>query len=506
MHLRLVINNTDDLSGGYSAIKDFDKNGGTIGAAEESTWQLFDREGTIAQVHVFVSVVDGQFCFATPVKNGLYVNRSRSSIPVGEKVQITDGDIIKIGKFEITAFVDLSSEDLDTLERRGERWSKRFVSIASLVDRNYDENVTAQNFFESEAMQRPGKLNIRETAKREKEVDPINLIENAWKSRSTNEVDPLRLIENERTAERDEMKSKLGDIINVAPDEETTIDIPDNLQPGSAYMDIPKVKASKAKTKKQTAVPKKDPKISDDDMDSYLENIANNARAASDVSKNEIRDVAIRDRYLDDVELNEDEEGELIDHVLLRPLCIALGLPIQKMSVPKANKLMSDIGEAIKATVVGLMEAHHRELSDKSHLAETHLHAIEDNPLRLDNSTEEVIRDLFLVNSPVHLSASSAIEESLELLQYHEKASEVVVDEALDAVLRALGPTQLTKRFKKYKGHAPRAGDLDAWHWKMYQYYYQEIRSEQQGGLGRMFWEVFRQVYDREMRELTLEG
>lgn len=506
MHLRLVINNTDDLSGGYSAVKDFDIKGGTIGAADESTWQIVDRSGTVASTHVVISVVDNQFCFETPVSNSLYINHGKSPIPTRQKVQITDGDVIQIGKFKITAFVDLSPDEMDTLERRGERWSKRFVSIGSLVDRNYEENITAQNFFESKTLQKPGKFYMRETAKREQEVDPINLIEDSWKSRSTNEVDPMRLINSDRTAEKDEMKSKLGDIINVDPEDETTVDIPDDLQPGSAYIDIPKAKASKIKTKKQADLPKKDPNNSDENIDAYLENIANNARVADDVTKKDVRDVAIRDDYFDEVKLDKDEDGELIDHVLLRPLCIAMGLPIQKMTVPNANRLMRDIGEAIKATVSGLIEAHQRELSDKSHLSETHLHAIEDNPLRLGKSTEDVIRDLFLVNSPVHLSASAAISESLELLQYHEKASEIAADEALDAVLRALGPFQLAKRFKKYKGHAPRAGDLDAWHWQMYQYYYNEIRSEKQGGLARMFWEVFRQVYDREMREQSLEG
>jgi type VI secretion system protein ImpI len=85
-------------------------------------------------------------------------------------------------------------------------------------------------------------------------------------------------------------------------------------------------------------------------------------------------------------------------------------------------------------------------------------------------------------------------------------ASEKATDAALDAVLRALAPLALARRFLKYKGHAPRTGDLDAWHWRMYQHYYGELSSDRQGGLSRMFREVFRQVYDREMRAHALES
>ncbi|MHC5308056.1 type VI secretion system-associated FHA domain protein TagH [Bartonella sp. LJL80] len=504
MHLRMVINNTDDLSGGYAAIKDFDEQGGTIGADEDSTWQIVDRAGSVKDTHVVITLQDKQFCLETSIKKGLSINNAKSFIPVGELVQIRDGDTIKIGKFELTAYIELTEEETASLVARGARWARRFMSIGSLVDNRDEESLTAQNFFESKTMKGSDRINIREAKKREKITDPVTLIEENYESRSTTERDPIKLFDKDSIAEKDVMASKLGDIIKGAPEEGIAPDVPDDLQPGSAYMDLPIVSDLKSRKKKASSKMKKNDKP--DNIDEYLESIASNLGSKTALTKSDLEDISTRDHYLNDIELLEEEEGELIDHVLLRPLCLAMGIPIHKMSVPKANRLLTDIGEAIKATVQGLMAAHQRELSDKSHLSQTHLHAIEDNPLRLDKSIEDVIKDMFLVNSPVHLSAAAAIGESLELIQYHEKASEVAAEEALDAVLRALGPLALAKRFKKYKGHAPRAGDLDAWHWQMYQHYYNEIRSEQQGGLGRMYWEVYSQVYDREMRKQTLEG
>ncbi|UXM95234.1 type VI secretion system-associated FHA domain protein TagH [Bartonella sp. HY329] len=498
MHLRLVVNNTDDLSGGYSAIKDFNERGGSIGASDAADWQIVDREGSIAPDHAHIHFIDNQFCLEAVVAGGLSVNGAKAFLPLGEQIQITDGDTLKIGKFLVTAFVEMTINEADQLETRGERWAKRFVSVGTLVDQQENEDITAQNFFESKAMNNGGNIKMRETMKRVQDVDPINLIEESIDSRSTFERDPVKLFDKVEKAEKNYTASKIGDLIDVQPEEPGFAEIPDDLQPGSAYMNMPKVRGEKmsGQTSSKTN--------NSDDLDSYLERLANAAITDAEKQQN-IGDVFTRDRYLADVTLENGSE-ELVDHVLLRPLCAALGLPIQKMSVPQANRLMSDVGDALKAAISGLMESYQRELSDKSHLAETHLHAIEDNPLRLDKSVEEVIQDLLLVRSPVHLSARAAIEESLQLIQYHQKANEKAVEEALDMVLRALGPVALAKRFKKYKGHAPRVGDLDAWHWEMYQHYYKEMRSEQQGGLSRMFWEVYSQVYDRQMREQTLES
>ncbi len=505
MHLRLVINNTDDLSGGYAAIKDFDEHGGTIGADENNTWQIVDHSGTIKDKHIVITFRDKQFCLATSVKKGLSINNAKSFIPAGELVQIKDGDTLKIGKFELTAYVEMTDEETESLVARGARWARRFMSIGSLIDNRDEESLTAQNFFQNETMKGPEKISTREKKKRERITDPITLIEENYESKSTTERDPIKLIDKDLSAEKDVTASKLEDIIKDAPEEETTLDVPDDLQPGSAYMDLPVLSIKKNTRKKVN--PKMTKNKNQENIDEYLESIASNLGSETKLTKSDLDDISTRDHYLNDIELrNDDEEGELIDHVLLRPLCLAMGLPIEKMPVPKANRLLADVGEAVRATVQGLISAHQHELSDKSHLSPPHLHAIEDNPLRLDKSVEEAIKDMFLINSPVHLSAAAAISESLELIQYHEKASEIAAEEALDAVLRALGPLALAKRFKKYKGHAPRAGDLDAWHWQMYQHYYNEIRSEQQGGLGRMYWEVYRQVYDREMRRQTVEG
>lgn len=502
MRLRLVVHNTDDLAGGYRAVCEFDEAGGIIGAADACDWQLEDHNGSVFPHHASIEFVDKQFCLYTDHEKALKINNSKAFIKPGQRMQITDGDQIHIGRFEISSFVEMTLDESDEIASRGERWARRFVSLGSLVDHS-EEDVNSHNLFESKPLRRKGDIEMYERMERARQVDPVDLIEEQYESRSTFLKDPVALIDREFQAEKTGMAIKLGNIINLDPEsKQKTAKIPDDMQPGSAYMSLPAVNRP-VNTKSEPPVRNH---AQTEDRDSYLEQLAMGARSGKDIEHANVGDIAVKDRYLSDLEVAGVVEEQLVDHVVLRPLCIALGLPVQSMSVPKANQLAKDIGDAFRAAVEGLIKVQQKNLSDKSHLAETHLHAIEDNPLRLNKSVDEVIKDLLLVKSPVHLSAEAAFEESLEIIQHHQQASEVAAEEALDSVLRALSPAALVKRFKKYKGHAPRAGDLNAWHWEMYQHYYNEIRSEQQGGLSRMFWEVYRQVYDREMRNLTLEG
>ena len=237
----------------------------------------------------------------------------------------------------------------------------------------------------------------------------------------------------------------------------------------------------------------------DPEMDSYLETLTNSGGQEMLVS-----DIQETESWHGSVGLSESGEGEMVDHVVLRPLLSALGLSVGEMSIPEANRITQEIGAALKTAITGLMTIHAQQWEDRSSMNDTHLHPVEDNPIRLAQSPEQAILDLLLVQSPVHLNAPSAIEESLMQIELHEKASRIAADEALEAVLLGLSPQNLAKRFARYKGHAPRVGNLNSWHWEMYEHYYSEMRSDRQRGLTRMFWEVFRQVYDREMRSHQL--
>jgi len=547
MKLRLVVNNTHELDGATGSSTIFDEDGGFIGSGPEAHWILADRQGSVLPQHLEVLHLDGQFCLAPTPGATVYVNGATSPVQSGEIFQIGDGDEVKVGIFNLNVYVNLEEADrekTDTAEAEqdtsqgGEEWARRFAPVGNLVGSDGAQELSDSSLFQSHIMQNDSSIMQKRLGEAERK-DPIEMMDTNKSTSVTNEKDPMAVFKRDQQTEaRAMMTSRVGEVLNIEPEEAHYVELPDDLQPGSSYVAMPQAQImdegfahevereqSFKEVEREQSFKQATPlsggskrPINNEDVDSYLAMLAQAAksptRVAPDHSSGQeedwqrMADAGERDAYLGHIaqgEIIEDEHDSdgLIDHVVLRPLCAALGLNIAQMSQPQANRLAHDIGTALKAAIGGLMAAHKHEISNKSHLAETHLHAIEDNPLRLDVSPEAAIKDMFLVQSPVHLSAPAAISESLELLHHHRLASEVATEKALEAVLQALSPLALARRFMKYKGHAPRAGNLDAWHWTMYQHYYAEMRSDNQGGLSRMFWEVHRQIYDREMRQRT---
>jgi len=518
MQLRLIVNNTSDLSGSTVATAAFDERGGLIGSKEAADWVLSDRQGSILPEHGRIYHLDGQFCLEAQADDSIYINGAKMPMEAGEMVQLSDGDHLQFGLFSLQAYVSSGQEaekgdDTPHGDRDSAGFGQRFAPVAALI--SDDETQAHHSLFHDDSM-RHEVADLHQRLELANKRDPIEMMEESSSSRTTMARDPIAALERDRQAEKMHMTSKIGDVLHAEVEEAHFVEVPDDLMPGSTYVSAPVVRSNEGSGDYATPnKPQKSQQNAKNDMDSYLEMLARTAKSPSSQQNAEhivydeegeaVPDAYLRDSYLGALEEGEDMGSELVDHVVLRPLLAALGLDIRQMSMPQANRLAGDIGAALKTAIAGLMQTHRQELADKSHLAETHLHAIEDNPLRLDQSVDAAIKDLFLVQSPVHLSAQAAIEESLELLRHHRSASEVATETALATILQALSPLALARRFMKYKGHAPRSGDLDAWHWKMYQHYYAEMRSDQQGGLSRMFWEVYRQIYDREMRQRTME-
>ena len=167
---------------------------------------------------------------------------------------------------------------------------------------------------------------------------------------------------------------------------------------------------------------------------------------------------------------------------------------------------LEEAGQTLKAAIEGLLTLHQGE--DSRHQAlRTRLQPIEDNPLRLGGDYEETVQTLFASQrSPVHLSAPAAVQESLQSLNHHQRATGAAISEALEAILHAFSPEALLRRFHGYRRGLQQDEDEGRWAWDMYQHYYRELKSSRQQGFERLFQEVFDQAYDQHLRQLQREN
>lgn len=190
-------------------------------------------------------------------------------------------------------------------------------------------------------------------------------------------------------------------------------------------------------------------------------------------------------------------------HVAVSPLMRGLGCALPLHNSQDADDFLEEIGRTLQATVKGLLDLQYQQNS----LSDKHLRPLEDNPLRLNLNYETALSVLFAdQKSPVHLSAPAAVSESLRNMKLHNQANETAIIEALRMMLEAFSPAQLMTRFSQYRRSNEQRQEMDeAWAWRMYCNYYDELASSRQLGFEKLFNEVYAQVYDRVLRQSNLE-
>lgn len=210
----------------------------------------------------------------------------------------------------------------------------------------------------------------------------------------------------------------------------------------------------------------------------------------------------IDDQFLDLPEITtdfNDKNNNKPSNVSLSPLLKGIGADIRLNNSQEIYDFMAEMGASLKKAIEGLLELHQTQnLFERKQLL-----PIEDNPLKLNLSYAQTINTLYGEEScPVHLAPSAAIEESLTNIRLHNSASQTATLQALQSLLQAFSPESLSKRFVRYRRASELKKPDDAWLWQMYRNYYQELVSNRQHGLKKLFQEVYEQTYDYELRRL----
>jgi len=189
-----------------------------------------------------------------------------------------------------------------------------------------------------------------------------------------------------------------------------------------------------------------------------------------------------------------------LDHLALSPLSKGMGYDLSRYDQPGVNMLLQEVGEALAAAVEklqGLMSAQDEAGPISRRLSDTKIHPHEDNPLRFSESAEEAVKLLFDRTNPVQLTAASAIAETLDQVRNHQRMTEAAVDAALELVFMSLSPEFMRQRFSAYASSRKEQADLSPqWCWGMYEKYFEELKSDRQSGLRKMFWQIFDRHYD----------
>jgi len=109
MALRLQIISRHRQGLGERSVKEFGRDGGTIGRSLESDWVLPDGQRYISSRHASIDFRSGSYYIVDTSTNGVYVNDAEQPVGRGNPQRLFPGDRIRFGEYEVA--VEIYDED-----------------------------------------------------------------------------------------------------------------------------------------------------------------------------------------------------------------------------------------------------------------------------------------------------------------------------------------------------------------------------------------------------------
>jgi len=106
MPLRLQVISRHRQGLGERSVREFGRDGGTIGRSLESDWVLPDGQRYVSSRHASIDFRSGSYYVVDTSTNGVYVNDSERPVGRGNPQRLFTGDRVRIGEYEISVEVD----------------------------------------------------------------------------------------------------------------------------------------------------------------------------------------------------------------------------------------------------------------------------------------------------------------------------------------------------------------------------------------------------------------
>lgn len=480
MKITFVVQNPESLTGASSPTQTFDKQGGSIGRAETNDWVLSDSSCQVSGNHGVITFEDGKFCYRDTSTNGTQINGTKSGLSWNGMVGLKDGDTMLMGPVQISVQIS-EGEDNPLPTPSGHQ-----EDVQGLVTQNAASGDSQESILDG--MPPFNEIETDYPIATETD-DPVAALK-ADSEKLIGVTDPMEALGTGETPEEKEVRDFLASQKKKAKDTGAMPDLSGTT--GDAFVNPQNTSAQNTNSQSagtQNARPQNPHGMSDEGVYDYLESL-----------EQKMTDPSSGSTPPSDISQEQVDLTAPLDHMALSPLGRGLGYDLSRHDRPAADQLLQEVGEALATAVEKLRDILVQSQSSGpiSHrLSETKIHPHEDNPLRFSTSSQEAMEALFDRTNPIQLTAASAIAETLDQIQNHQAMTEKAVNAALEMVFLSLSPEFMRRRFAAYAGSRKEQIDLSPqWCWGMYEKYFEELKSERQSGLRKMFWQIFDRHYD----------
>lgn len=201
---------------------------------------------------------------------------------------------------------------------------------------------------------------------------------------------------------------------------------------------------------------------------------------------------------LQEVERSRAGDSPAEVHSGLEAFCRGAGIDPATFSTDMQLALLTLVGQMMRETVLGLMEAlkGRSDLKGQFHLSQTTIQPSNNNPLKFSASVEEALRKLLDQHSSRYMGPVESLRDAFADLKTHQLAITASMQAAVDELLERLSPSELQERFDRGLKRGALLGATNKMkYWDLYTEFYQVLNQRDDQNLPSVFTDEFGKVY-----------
>jgi type VI secretion system FHA domain protein len=453
MALRLQIISRHRQTLGDRGVKEFGREGGTIGRSLESDWVLPDGQRYISSRHASIDFRSGSYYIVDTSSNGVYVNDSDAPVGRGKPQRLFNGDRVRLGEYEMAVEI----EEADSTSQQ-------------LADIDHVDPVV-------QAQRVPPPDPTRADLIQAHEINAVGIEMLLSESAQTSQVRRAANLAAASLSLEDDPPPPKHSSASAAPAALAARQAPPPVS-AAERANPPQGKASAAPAQGKTppaaaAAPPAAPAAP-----------SPAARAPAPPATG---------------------PGSSVASSAVEAFFRGAGITGQKIDERQGEQMFTRLGQLMREMIVGLNENLHMRAEQKNvlRIPNTTIQPQNNNPLKFSASVDEALANLLFRDSSEYLPAVEAVREAFTDVKHHQQVMLAAMRVAVTDYIGCLDPDELETKFTSGK----RGGLMSAAHklkyWDLYRDIYQVVTQAAPGQMPQQFVEEMARAYDHESTRVS---
>ncbi len=484
--LRVVGPNSQRL--GDQAYKVF-VSGGTIGRSAQNDWVLPDTERFISSHHAAIEDRGGECYLVDNSINGTFINSAEQPVGHGNSQRLLEGDLIKIGEYEIS--VSLTVEEFDSpgvwTADPTPAMGSGLIGSEQSVDPLDHFGTPPDSVGEFRSSQPVGPPRGSGPAEGFGNFQLPNAIQDPFQPQVSSQGEPAAPIENYSVPPPLTPAGSLDEGIPADWDRTT-------MPPSRDQRLAPTPAPQPSQPGFSQPPPPQDP--------GYAQQIPPDSRQIPEQPQ-----VRVAPEQQQPSPSPQDHAGGYApgrDQGGIAELLEAAGLDQATARAVATPENSHVLGTALRVVIQGLMEvlSARAELKNQFRVPMTQILPVENNPLKFCVDSTDALRRLLIQEGQGFLGPVDAFVESFEDIKAHQLAMMAGMRAAFDELMRRFDPHNLQKEFDHDLSRSPRF-QTKAKYWDMLTELYTELNRDSDANFGQLFGDEFARAYEAQMDQLS---